>query len=520
MANLHERSGDVLSLLRKSLNVVLLISIVGEMVFFPSLDNFAGCIMEVIVWIIYRTFFLKKHVMIKHPFSSLAFMSIFFARYIPLPATLLEGKPMTFGFENPLETFFWDTLMFITASLAFYTVVYSKKRQNNILQKALYKLQFFKADATSLWFLGAVGVLARIQNLSVVNEVQYGDVGSKFLDGFIYLQYAPLIMLFPSLSGIEFNKRRNNLVLAYGAIIFILSFASNSRQQMIYPIFTVILLFLLYLIKENISIYNFFSPIKILFIVIIVVFGLNYLSDLSVAMLANRAIRNDISRTELFDKTLETINNEGLMDELRSATLKEEGGVLAYNSGWDETYLDNFMLNRYGNMRVVDRTIYYANKIGFGNKMMQQSFFEKAIATYPTPILSMLGININKERLAYSPGDMLYYTATGNGYVLGGYRVTSLVGDGLATFSIFCFPIVYVLLFLSFKLMDSFVYFTKDSIRFSTLGLINVFGFLGMFRGSISSNTPLDYILRGFWQECFMFWLIVFISRSLSFKKK
>lgn len=149
--NLHPHSNvDPLRLARKSLNMVLFFSIIGEIIFFPSLGNFLGCAMELIVWLIFRTFFLKKKIIIEHPFSFLAFLSIFLARFIPLPATLIEGKPITYGFENPLETFFYETLMFIVCSLAFYTVAYAKRRGNNLLRRTLYRLNFLSADRKSV----------------------------------------------------------------------------------------------------------------------------------------------------------------------------------------------------------------------------------------------------------------------------------------------------------------------------------------------------------------------------------
>jgi len=291
---------------------------------------------------------------------------------------------------------------------------------------------------------------------------------------------------------------------------------------MLYPIFTIVLLFLIYLLKENISIFKYTSPFRIILYSFLIIFGLNFLSDISLAMLVNRNIRGEISRSELFDKTVETLQNDDLMNVMRNTSVEGRNELTAYNYGWDESYLNNFMLNRYGNMRVVDRTIYYGNVIGHGNEKMQESFFNKMIAVYPLPLLSILGIEVNKDDLTYSPGDMLYYAVTGSSIALGGFRVTSLIGDGLATFGFWCFPIMYVLFFCAFKLMDSFIYYTKNTVIFSTLGLINVFGFLGMFRNSIGFNTPTSYILRGFWQQCFMFWIIVFLVQKLTplFRKK
>jgi hypothetical protein len=509
-----------LRLLIKCLDVFLFFSIIGEIIFFPSGENLAGCGMALVAWLIFRKFLLKKRIILEHPFSFFAYLSLFVACFTPLPSTLIEAKPITYGFQNSYETFFYQTLLFIVVSLAFFFVSNKKKTQNNALQRALYRNNFFNTNPIFLWTLGLIGSLARIQNLVVANEVQLGDAGSKFLDGFLYLQVAPLIMLFPTLSRVPFSKSRSKILWLYLALMIVISFATNSRQQMIYPIFTIFLLFLLYILKENISIFSLFSPTKIFLTLFFVFYGLGLLSDISLAMLENRVLRADISRLELFETTLATIQDEKKMEVLRNNSLENQGTKVPYATRWDETYLNNFMINRYANVRVVDQTIYYANKIGFANAKMQETFWDKTLAIYPLPVITALGINIEKKKLAFSPGDMLYAIGTGETDALGGFRVTSLVGDGLATFGYWCFPIIFLLFFFSFRLMDNLVFFTKTGVIFSTLGLINIFGFLGMFRNSIGCIIPMNYILRGFWQQCFTFWLLVFILGKIFGLKK
>ncbi|MCL7988650.1 hypothetical protein M8998_11945 [Sphingobacterium sp. lm-10] len=510
--------GNIISLLRKWLDIIIYVSIGCEMIFFPSWANLAGCGMTLLVWLIFKIFFLKQYLIVLHPFSFFAFLSLFLARYIPLPATLLEGKPITYGFEAPYQTFFWETIMFVVAALAFYFATRKNISKNNFLQNFLYKQGFFKTDTITLWILGAIGLAVRIQQLSVANEVEFGDVNNKFLAGLVYLQYAPLIMLFPKLANISANERRNVFVWLYVGLLFVTSFATNSRQAMIYPIFTIALLAFLHTLRERISVFKLISPARLVVLSVTIIFGLNLISDVSLAMLVNRSGRSDISRSELFDKTWETLQDDEVMERLRMISAEESDNITAYNLGWDETYLSNFMLNRYGNLRVSDQTLYYADKVGYGNEKMRDSFIDKVTAIFPLPFLSFLGIHLDKDELLYSPGDMLFTTA-GNLNALGGFRVTSLVADGLATFGYWAFPLQFILLFLSFKLMDCFVFYRKKRLVYSTLGLINVFGFLGMFRNSIGVIVLVTYLLRGFWQECFIFWLVVFIVKLLPIKR-
>lgn len=507
-----QREGSLKGL-KKWLGVVLYVSIVCEMLFFPSLENFAGCVMSFIVWLIFKNFFLKQDIIVNHPFSFLVYFSMFLTRYIPLPATLLEGKPITWGFQVPFLTFFFETVLFIVASLSYYFIIRRNDFHNNNIQKLLFKLRFFDSNPKMLWVLGCIGVVTRIISMAE-GTAEYGDVGGKFIVGLRYLQYSPIILLFPKLSGIDYKK--NFFIWFYILLLIVISFATNSRREMIYPLSTVGLLFFISIIKTNMSIFKRFSPYKIISILLIVFFGLQFVSNVSIAMLANRSGRLDISRSELFQNTLETLQDRQLMKNLRSMSFEEKSTISSYYHGWDETYLDNFMLNRFGNLRVSDQTLYYADKIGFGNVKMQETFFNKVFAILPTPILNSFNIDVNKSDLDFSPGDMLYLLGSNTySFALGGYRVTSLSADGLATFGYFSFLIFFILLFISFKLLDNLVYYSNGKVVYSTLGLINIFGIFGMFRNSIGSINLVNYIFRGFWQDCFTFGIMIFLVRIL-----
>ena len=93
------------------LGIVLLIAIVLEITFFPSLANALGCIMALTSYGVFR-YFLKRHYIVNFPFAFLMYLSMFLYRYLPLVATILEGKPITYGFERPIVTFFYEILFF------------------------------------------------------------------------------------------------------------------------------------------------------------------------------------------------------------------------------------------------------------------------------------------------------------------------------------------------------------------------------------------------------------------------
>jgi len=236
-------------------------------------------------------------------------------------------------------------------------------------------------------------------------------------------------------------------------------------------------------------------------------------------MLYNRDSRKEITREQLFQNTLRTYQDASLMNRLRAISLEENNKTVTYAAGWDETYLNNFMLNRFGNIRISDQTLYHAQKIGFSNPKMQESFNNKILSLFPLPVLESLKINIDKNDTYYSPGDMLYSLSSRNFNVLGGYRVTSLLADGLATFGMISYIITFILLFLNFKFLDLFVIIGRKKNLYCILALINVFGILGMLRNSIGVINLVSFLLRGFWQQCLIFLIVLLILKGFTFLK-
>ncbi|WP_324024078.1 hypothetical protein QSV08_13915 [Maribacter sp. BPC-D8] len=495
----------ILRQLKKSLAVILAIAIIGEIIFFPTLANFYGCVMAIISFWIF-SFFLKEKYIRLFPFAFCMYFSMFMYRYLPIIATIAEGKPISYGFERPFQTFIYEIILFSISSLAFYLACQPtlKNPENNIIQKSLYRLKFFETTPATLWVMGIIGVIIRIYNLN--ESTEYGDVGGKFLLGLNYLMYAPLCLIFPSLTNLEYNSKKS-LWLYLGAI-FIINIASNSRQAIITPMAIVALLFFLFLISKNLKFTQYLSKTKIVVFGIILFSILNLLSNISLAMLYNRNIRSKVNKLELFQRTIDTVFDDELMSRLKANKDKEEGQqFITYQQGWTEMYVDNFMLARYANMRITDETLYYAEKRGYNNKQMQIGLKESLLALLPTPVLQYFGLYIDKTKKEFSRGDLLY----GSGF--GWYRVTSHVGDGLATFGFWYFPIQFLAFLVVFKLLNCYVYFTTSSIKYAPFALIGVFNFLGMFRNAQGIYADFMFILRDFLQGIITYLLIFYIIK-------
>lgn len=136
---------------------------------------------EHILLVDFYKFILKRDVILSHPFSWMFYLSMVLYRYLPLIATFFDGKPITYGFENPYYTIFGEMLLFTVQSLAFYIVCYGKQNGFRTLQRLMAKMDFYTSfQSRTIWIMGAIGLLAMVFNL-ISGGAEYGDVGGKFL---------------------------------------------------------------------------------------------------------------------------------------------------------------------------------------------------------------------------------------------------------------------------------------------------------------------------------------------------
>lgn len=495
---------------------VLVLAVIGEMIFFPSTANMFGCIMAIIALFIFLFFFNEKFIRL-YPFVFCIYLSMFMYRYLPLIATLIENKPITFGFESPFETFFYEIVLFLVSSLAVYLAcpTHVQKTKNNFIKEGLYKLKFFEITPAILWGMGFLGLLSMLYNISK-GDAQIGDTIGRFIAGLNYLMFAPVCLFFPFLLKIKYTNTK--YVFLYTAFIILINLASNKRHLIITPIGTIGILFIFHLIFKNIRITQIITPVKIVFIGAIVYLGINLLNTVSTAMLYTRQtllyteeLRDSADKMETFAFTLETLQNEQLMKQLKESKNENIYGTYTptYAQGWTEQYVSNFLLSRYANMRITDQTIYYAHKRGFANMAMQESLLNSILYLLPSPVLNFLNIQLDKTEMDYSRGDFLHGTGYGN------YVVTSHVGDGLATFGHWYFLVQFVVYFIMFKAINCFTYYTTNGFLYAPFAVMDVFGFLGKFRNAQGIFSDLGFLFRGFFQIIVTYLIIYHVIRYI-----
>lgn len=515
-------------------NYLVIIAIVVELCFFFSVDTMVGCCMTAICWVLFRYVGLDEENITEHPFPWLIFLSMSMYRILPLFATLMEWKPINNKFEMGYQAFVGETMLYLISTLAY--ILACRYSSNGSIRKTLNHFGFYDTlTPAQLWVAGIIGVSLRIYFM-YAGIPEEGDASGRILMQFQLLQFAPLLLLFPLLyrfeedvnecdeENPECDLAKNDIplfradipVLIYVGALFILSMFGNSRNSMLMPIMTVVILWGLSAVKSRRNINEFINFRSLVLFGIPLFIILPLLSKISTAMLVNRHIRTEVNAIELFQSTLSTLQDKDAL-ELYHQKNKVVTTIENKNEdGWSEEYVENFALNRYCNIRVTDVTLYHAERVGYNNSKMKEDLLKRIFAQLPLPVFNFFHFSFSKNSKFNSRGDYLYNQSVGHS--IGGYRVTSHLGDGLATLGYWYFIIQFLLFFIEFKLVDCFSICDDKHNVHSIFGLIMVYSFVGMFRNAQGMFNEMGYVIRGFWQQVFILCLTILLLKRVRIK--
>ena len=157
---MKKRSNSILPNIVFYGTLALFLAIVFEMMLFPTFYNALGCGMTAICWWLFVRVGLDPKLILRHTFAWLMFLSMSLYRILPLFATLVEGKPITYGFQMPVETFVGETFLYLISVGAFWLAV-KRRRFNMKSHFLLNKLDFYDPlPDISIWTLGFIGVFS------------------------------------------------------------------------------------------------------------------------------------------------------------------------------------------------------------------------------------------------------------------------------------------------------------------------------------------------------------------------
>lgn len=507
-----ERSGNILDILRRILFCITVVSVVLEMIVFPSWANLVGCAMMVVAHVTFVCVALNKNRILSSPFLFVAMMSMFAYRYLPVPGTLISLRPVSYGMETPVKTFVSETLFFLLFTVIYYICAYGAIIRRGPVGFYKYIGLYKYGSEHSIWLLGIVGLIVRI--ISYSNNAFYHTSLSNTIQD---LTYAPVVLFFPFFFDKSPEKPVNfkrPVIWAYLIILTIVGLGSNSRFEILSPFILIAVFYFIYLVKEDINLKSILSPKKIIYGLVSVLLLLGLMQIISDAMLAVRNNKLEYSFSQLVRLTVQNaIDSVGAKQEEVEQNMEAQ----PYSVQWTEEYIDNFALNRYGNIRVSDEIYYYSKDFSDEDRAeLRESLKIRLLCLLPTPIMRLLGIEIDKSDYNYSSATYLYYKAgyCDYDYLFTHRVITSYLPDGLAIFGGYYLIIQSLLFLITFWFMRGLAYYdSSGKFVYSLFGLIsmNTYHYIGVNANGVFGS--LGFLLRNMWESIIVFLVINFIVR-------
>lgn len=499
--------------IKRILRTIIIVCTVFEVLFFPSIANAVGCVVTLVSLWLFNNYILKTSVMQECPFSFIAFLQLFLFMFLALPCTLLDGNEMSHDLYNPISTYLWQLLYFAISTLAFLMARRFSRRHRGV-QNMLGKIGFFNTPSMQqLWLLAAIGWIPKmlLLNSQYSGEEMYQS-GAGTLSMFSVFIYAPVVALFmPLLGGYEISKAAKKLVYGYAIFLSIMMIATNSRSQMVAVWFVVVFGFMIkYFYKEGTQ--SLMKPKRIFIYLVAFLVVTGPVSDMAFAMLLARSDRSQLSFTGLLSRTWEIYSDRDYMAKMKAIADMESNDQLVNSYDWNESYVSNIFLQRVTNYRVVDATIYHAQKAGFANAAMWDDFCNHVEYVFPEPLIKLFDPSFKKNLYSYSAMDKLYSESRGEGLVPG-FKVGGDVGLGLAIFGYFYFPLTFIVYFVLFYIFNNMVRIRNGSKVFPLFILMMVYDYVfRRFDVAQGITKHISWIIYGSYMSIIILQLVINIA--------
>lgn len=506
-----------LLLIRKYTTIFLLISIAAECIFFPTSENMFGCLAEFYGWMLISHTVFKNEYLYKHfvPFIMVFCLGFYFF-VLPIPVTLIEGKPITFRFNVPYLTFFNLILNVTTIVAAFHACryIYREGWMTNLWRK----LGYFKAPTErQIWVFSVLGLLALIWNVkSQGDDVAIEDVGAvgQFLNVFRRFAYMPLTLLFVKYWGMGNQKMRSKrLVLVYLVVLSLIAIASTKRMILMNMVVSwAVMTFFVALYNNK----KLFSTKTTVYICIAFYMLTGPIADLATAMIVNRSFSKSNDASSTFSNVIELYSDkEKLHTAFQMGTFSNTDNMGDNYTAWSEYYIDNIFFDRFCNLRTQDITLDYAQKLGYESRRMNDYASSFILFQVPTPILRAFGYAGNKFESNYTPGDLLSTDALGLKWQYAGFRVCGDSAVGLAWmgygYYIFAF-FIYVALFY---FLSSLVSTRNHRLLVPIPVIVGLTVYMSYFNNATGIFKTIGLLLRTGWQDVLIYCIVMGVIRRI-----
>lgn len=496
---------SVAKFINTALICLILIAFVAQLAIEFSTDNIAASSIILAGSISALLYLRWTKALNTHPLSTFTLFGFCVtSMFGALMAQSLAWTPVSANLRQPLVTFSVLAMYLVIALIAhaLYRVI-SASVKPGLLRQAFHFLGVYTTPSTTvLWAIGVMGLFGVL--LSRVSAVAQG------LSIFAWAPF--LIPIYLNQLGSNYGNAFKNHVwlVVYAGFIAFLALAFNARGMMLSGFMTLALLFLLIAMRNP-------KPITANILMKFGLFGLLALtlswpaSMMVTAMEVARVDKYKISGFKMVENTLDNFQNPERLEDYKQKKLVE-----ALRSSYDETYVSNPMMNRLVLTKYNDSSIYYAGKISDRSveeiTRISEDFF---LSTLPQPWLDKLKIDVDKNGLYFSMGDVLSHYAVAT--PLSGERTGSVFGQGWVLFG-YSFPMMYFgMCLILFASLDIFSFQSVTGvITVSVIGMLNIWTHFLFGITADSLHALFMGVFRGVPQTVFLYAILLFIAKVLS----
>jgi hypothetical protein len=475
---------------------------------FSSINIATSCIVLISAFVLFSYVSWTKAIQ-THPLSTFAIFG--FGITTQIGALLAQSAAWTAvsgGLRQPIETFATLLAYLIVALIAhsfFRVLSNAKNTQRTLVYKLLEKSGLYNIPRSSyLWMMGLIGLFGF---LLAGGE----DVGNKVSAGFKFLTWAPfLIPIYLNLVGTSYCNVKKNyfLLIGWTLLLVALALVMNTRAIMFTGLVTVGLIYLLMSLRNN-NILQGKQIFKLSALLVIFLAVAAPISDLAIAMQVARKDRQTATAKEMMENTFKIAQKQYLIEQYKNQEV-----VAAIYSKYDEAYISNPIVKRFVETKFHDNALYFSSKLSISSKdNLEKITIEWLLAILPQPLLDVMKIDIDKQKLRFSAGDYLAYEESG--IELGGYRTGSVFAQGQGLFGPFFALIYFSICMALFYLMQLLlVRLSSGNTILAAPAMLLIWNFFIAGITGESIHQMVGFVLRNLLQAIVIY-LIVYQSCRL-----
>lgn len=504
---------------KKYISITLWIACLAETIFFFSWENFCGCAELLYGWSIVATFVLKQEYIRRYPLPTIAIFGYAFCYHVlPLFVTLTEGKPLTFNFQVPYSTFF-NQFLFITTVVVAFRLCVRFYQQNNLLNKIWNKIGYLTPPSDKIiWIFGFVGLACTLMRLSQQGEdVEVQATGNALIMiiGILSkLSVAPVCLLFKEFYGAGNTTIPYKKVAYYVGVVMLIGIASTRRMMIFNAVATIMLigLFSKYYFNKKLM-----STKSLVMVILGIYLATGPLADLATAMILSRQRVKTESASKTFDYVLDLYQDKERLHTLYQIAMAttDNGGDNSYS--WSEYYVDNIFLDRFCNLRVLDATIYNAQRLGYAHFVGKEYWRTFWINELPSFLANAL--NFKKEVQGTVCDHMVIDIFGEKRYSIAGSKVGGDTGIGLFIFGYWYYCVLLIVAFIAFYFMCSFVNVRSGMVIIPIPILATFMTIWCFFNTANGIFTTMSIFTRANLNKILIYCVILFILRLITVNK-